>query len=235
MSIHIGAEKGDIAETVLLAGDPLRAKFIAENMLTDFTCYTQVRNMLGFTGYYKGKRVSVQGTGMGQPSLAIYTHELIHTYGAKKLIRVGTCGALMPEIALGEIIIAQGASTDSNANRILFQGLDFAPLADFDMLMKAWKAANDKGINARVGNVFSTDLFYFKNDPERWKVWTAHKMLCADMETSMLYTMAAGAGVQALSILTVSDNIVTGAFGTSEERERPILDIVDIAMACADI
>lgn len=232
MSLHIGAEKGDIAETVLLAGDPLRAKFIAENLLEDVSCYTKVRNMLGFTGYYQGKRVSVQGTGMGQPSLAIYTHELIHTYGAKKLIRVGTCGALMPDIKLGEIIIAQGASTDSNANRITFSGLDFAPLADFSMLIQAFESARERGIDVRVGNVFSTDLFYFKNDPERWKIWTDHQMLCADMETSMLYTMAAGANIQALSILTVSDNIITGAFGSSDDREKPILDIVDIALSC---
>ncbi|MBL6448505.1 purine-nucleoside phosphorylase [Fulvivirga sp. 29W222] len=232
MSIHIGAKKGDIAETVLLTGDPLRAKFIAENMLENISCYSQVRNMLGFTGFYQGQRVSVQGTGMGQPSLAIYTHELVQNYGAKKLIRVGTCGALMPEIELGEIIIAQGASTDSNANRMLFDGLDFAPLADFNMLMKAWEVANKRSVKVRVGNVFSTDLFYFKNDPERWKIWTEHQMLCADMETSMLYTMAAGANVKALSILTVSDNIITGAFGSSEDREKPILDTVEIALSC---
>ncbi|UII31192.1 purine-nucleoside phosphorylase [Fulvivirga ulvae] len=232
MSIHIGAEKGDIAETVLLTGDPLRARFIAQSMLENVTCYTQVRNMLGFTGYYKGNPVSVQGTGMGQSSLAIYAHELIHSYGVKKLIRVGTCGALMPNIKLGEIIIAQGASTDSNTNRLLFRGLDFAPLADFNMLMQAFQTAKQKGINVRVGNIFSTDFFYFKDDPERWKIWTAHKILCADMETSMLYTLAAGANIQALSILTVSDNIITGAFGTSEDREKPILDIVDIALAC---
>lgn len=233
MSIHIGAGPGEIAETVLLSGDPLRAKFIAENILENAVCYTTVRNMLGYTGYYQGKRVSVQGTGMGQPSLAIYVHELLQFYGAKRLVRIGTCGGLLPDMKLGEIIIAQAASTDSNANRILFHGLDFAPVADFEMLYTAVDVAKKFGISVRVGGVFSTDLFYLKDDPARWKVWTEHGVLCADMETSMLYTLAAGTAAHALSILTVSDNIVTGAISSSDDRERSLTDMVKIALACS--
>lgn len=234
MSLHIGAKKGEIAETVLLSGDPLRAKFIAENILENATCYTEVRNMLGYTGYFQGKRISVQGTGMGQPSLAIYVHELLHSYDAKKLIRIGTCGALAPEIELGKIIIAQGASTDSTANRLFFNGLDFAPLADFTMLYNAHQSAEKLGINVQVGHVFSTDLFYFRNDPERWKIWTEHKVLCVDMETSMLYTMAVGADARALSILTVSDNIITGAFSSSLDREQSFTDMVQVALGAIE-
>ncbi len=230
MSIHIGAQEGEIAETVLISGDPLRAKFVAENMLTDAVCYTSVRNMLGYTGKYKGKKVSVQGTGMGQSSLAIYVHELIHDYNVKTIIRIGTCGALKTDIKLGEIIIAQGASTDANFNKIIFNGLDFAPLADFTLLISSYEKAREVGINVRVGNVFSTDLFYFKNDPNRWKIWTEHEILCTDMETSMLYTLAAGTGVNALSILTVSDNIITGDVSSIEDREKRFVEMVKIAL-----
>jgi len=234
MSIHIGANKGDIAETVLLSGDPLRAKYIAENILDNAKCYTNVRNMLGFTGFYNGKKVSVQGTGMGQPSLAIYVHELIHEYGAENLIRIGTCGALHPNMKLGEIIIAQGASTDSSTNKMLFNGLDFAPIADFDMLVKAYHYAQQHSIKAKVGGVFSSDLFYHPNDPDRWEPWTAHGVLCVDMETAMLYTLAAGADVKALSILTVSDNIVSGATSTAEDREQAYMDMVKVALGAVE-
>ena len=231
MSIHIGAKKGDIAETVLVSGDPLRAQYIALNMLDDAKRYSEVRNMLGYTGYFNGKRVSVQGTGMGQASLAIYIHELIHEYGVKKIIRVGTCGALNQDIALGEIIIAQGACTDGNTNKILFNGLDYAPIADFDLLHAAYNKSLETGIECRVGNIFSTDLFYFRDDPARWAIWKAHQLLCADMETSMLYTMAAGAGIKALSILTVSDNIMTGATSSTHDREQSFDTMVDIALS----
>lgn len=231
MSIHIGAKKGEIAETVLVSGDPLRAKYIATNMLVDAKCYSEVRNMLGYTGYFDGQRVSVQGTGMGQASLAIYTHELIHEYGVKRIIRVGTCGALDESIALGEVIIAQGACTDGNTNRMLFHGLDFAPLADFELLQAAYSLAKKRVLDIRVGNVFSTDIFYSSNDPARWEVWRRHKLLCTDMETSTLYTMAAGASVQALSILTVSDNIITGAASSAKDREQSFSKMVEIALA----
>ena len=231
MSIHIGAEKEEIAETVLISGDPLRAKYISDHMLTDSKCYTEVRNMLGYTGSFNGHRVSVQGTGMGQASLAIYVHELIREYGVKKIIRVGTCGALMKEIMLGEVIIAQGACTDGTANRMLFNGLDYAPMADFALLHAAYESSLKKDVAVRVGNVFSTDLFYSRHDPQRWAIWREHQLLCADMETSMLYTMSAGSGVQALSILTVSDNIVTNLSSSAHEREKSFTDMTKIALS----
>ena len=230
MSLHIGAKKGEIAETVLLSGDPLRAQHVAENMLSDSQMYSTIRNMLGFTGYYNGKRVSVQGSGMGQPSLAIYLHELIHDYGVKTVIRIGTCGAMNESIGLGDIILAMGASTDSNMNRILFNGLDYAPTADFGLLRKASQKAKELDVPVTVGDVFSTDLFYFKNDPVRWKPWIDHQILCTDMETSTLYTMAAGANVRAMSILTVSDHIISRVFSSTEERERYFTDMVKIAL-----
>lgn len=231
MSIHIGAKEGEIAETVLISGDPLRAKYIADHMLEDAKCYTEVRNMLGFTGLYNGKKISVQGTGMGQPSLAIYLHELIHYYGVKKIIRVGTCGALDKDIKLGEVIMAQGASTDSAANHILFNGLDFAPLADFQLLYEAYNKSVELDVPSKVGNVFSTDLFYYRDDPSRWRVWKEHQLLCADMETSTLYTMASGANVKALSILTVSDNIMTGESSSTKDRAQSFSEMVKIALA----
>ncbi len=230
MSLHISAKEGEIAETVLASGDPLRAKFIAENFLEEAHCYSEVRNMLGFTGYYHGKRVSVQGTGMGQPSLAIYAQELIDSYQVKKIIRVGTCGALEAGIELGQVIIAQGASTDANINKLTFQGLDYAPIADFGLLSNAFQKAGELGIPVLVGGIFSTDFFYFKNDPERWTPWREHGILCTDMETSMLYTLAAKAGVKALSLLTVSDNIITGAASTVQEREQAFASMARIAL-----
>lgn len=230
MSLHLEAKKEDIAETVLLSGDPLRAKYVAENMLDDAKCYNKVRNMLGYTGFYKGKRVSVQGTGMGQPSLAIYAHELINEYHAKKLIRIGTCGALSSEIKLGDIIIAHGASTDSSMNKMTFQGLDFSAIADFELLRKAVEFAEKRKVAIKVGNVFSTDVFYMAEDPKRWQVWSDHQVLCAEMESSLLYTMAARHNVQALSILTVSDNIITGEAASSEEREKKFHQMTEIAL-----
>ncbi|QSE98105.1 purine-nucleoside phosphorylase [Fulvivirga lutea] len=230
MSIHIGAKDGEIANTVLVCGDPLRAEHIANTYLEEAICYSSVRNMLGFTGNYNGKRISVQGTGMGQPSLAIYLHELIHEYGAKRIIRVGTCGALNQDIELGDIIVAQGASTDSNMNKLIFSGLDFAPLPDYGLMSSAIKEAERQHIKVIVGNVFSTDYFYFKDDPERWKIWINHGILCAEMESSLLFTMAAAEGVRACSILTVSDNIILGKACTTEERESSFNDMMKIAL-----
>ncbi len=230
MSIHIGARSNDIAEIVLLSGDPLRAKFVAENLLENTQCYTEVRNMLGFTGLYQDKKISVQGTGMGQASIAIYVNELVQTYGAKTLVRIGTCGALDPSIKLGEIIVAQGASTDSNFNRLTFNGLDFAPLGDFVLLYKTYQKSKELGVPIRVGNVFSTDSFYSPDDPHRWQIWQEHSILCTDMETAMLYTLAAKAGLSALSILTVSDNIVTGDLSRADEREKAFMDMVKLAL-----
>ena len=230
MSIHIGATKGEIAETVLVCGDPLRAKHIADNYLEDVNCYSTVRNMLGFTGTYNGKRISVQGTGMGQPSLAIYLHELIDEYGVKNIIRVGTCGALSPKIKLGDIVIAQGASTDSNMNKLIFSGLDFAPIPDKDLFLASVKSAERLSIDAHVGNVFSTDYFYFKNDPERWSKWIDHGVLCAEMESSLLFTLCIGKGVKSCTILTVSDHIISGEACSTEERETSFCNMMKIAL-----
>ncbi|HHU92117.1 MAG TPA: purine-nucleoside phosphorylase, partial [Halanaerobiaceae bacterium] len=218
MSIHIGAKKGDIAGTILLPGDPMRAKFIAENFLEDIICYNEVRGMYGFTGTYKGKRISVQGTGMGMPSHSIYVNELITEYGVKNLIRVGSCGSMSEEIKIRDIILAMGACSNSKMNEIRFKGADFAPTANFDLLLKAYQAAGEKGIDVKVGNVLSSDFFY-EDDPEGWKLWSKYGVLAVEMETAELYTLAARYGVNALAILTVSDSLVTGELTTSEERE----------------
>lgn len=230
MSIHIGANKWEIAETVLVCGDPLRAKHIAENYFEDVYCYSTVRNMLGYTGKYNGKRISVQGTGMGQPSLAIYLHELIAEYDVKTIIRVGTCGALSPNIKLGDIVIAQGASTDSSMNKMIFSGQDYAPLPDIGLFLGSINAAEKLGIDVHVGNVFSTDYFYFKNDPERWSKWIEHGMLCAEMESSLLFTLTASKGVKSCTILTVSDHIITGEACSIEERESSFEKMMSIAL-----
>lgn len=232
MSLHIGASKGDIAETVLIPGDPLRAKFVAENLLEKAICYNEVRGMLGFTGAYKGKRISIQGTGMGIPSTSIYVNELISEYGVKNIMRVGTCGSIKKEIKLGEVILALSASSDSSVNRIQFDGMDFAPTADFSLLQKAWQAAQSLNIKVHVGGVFSTDTFY-SNQPGRWDLWAAHGILGAEMETAILYTLAAKFNVKAVTILTVSDNIITGEFATAKEREQSFMDMMRIAMEAA--
>ena len=234
MSIHIGAEAGQIAEAVLLPGDPLRAEFVAETYLDGPECYSRVRGMLGFTGTYKGKKVSVQGTGMGIPSISIYLHELINEYGAKRLIRIGTCGALQETMKLGEVVLAQAAGTDSGVNRIRFQGCDYAPTADFQLLLEAHRIAEKRGVAVRVGSVLTSDTFY-TDEPESWKIWARYGVLAVEMETAALYTLAAGQGVQSLSILTVSDSLVTGETADSEQRRRSYTDMMEIALQVATI
>jgi purine-nucleoside phosphorylase len=229
MSIHIGARPGDIAPSVLLPGDPLRAKFIAESLLRDAVCFNEVRGMLGFTGTYHGKRISVMGTGMGVPSHSIYVNELIREYGVKTLIRVGTCGALQQDLELGDVILAMAASTDSQINKLRFDGMDFAPTASFKLLLKAYEAAQKEAVNVRVGSVLTSDTFYH-DDPDSWRRWAAFGVLVVEMETAGLYTLAAKLGVDALSILTVSDSLVTGATTTSEERERTFMGMVELAL-----
>lgn len=229
MSFHIGAKKGEIAETVLLPGDPLRAKFIAENFLEDVVCYNKVRNMFGFTGTYKGNRISIQGAGMGIPSTAIYANELVDEYGVKTLIRIGTCGSLRKDIDLGEIILASSANTDSSMNRIKFGGMDFAPTANFELLDKAYHKARELSIDTRVAPIFSSDSFYDDNT-DRYKIWADHGVLGVEMESTVLYTIAAKNGLKALTILTVSDNLVTGEVATSEDREKKIVDMARIAL-----
>lgn len=232
MSLHIGASKGDIAETVLIPGDPLRAKFVAENLLEKAKCYNEVRGMLGYTGMYKGKHISIQGTGMGIPSTSIYVNELISEYGVKNIMRVGTCGSIKADIKLGEVILAMSASSDSSVNRLQFGGMDYAPTADFSLLQKAWQAAKTLGINVHVGGVFSTDTFY-SNQPNRWDSWAQHGILGAEMETAVLYTLAAKFNVKALTILTVSDNIIIEEYTTAKEREQSFMGMMKIALEAA--
>jgi len=229
MSIHIGAEQGQIASTVLLPGDPLRARYIAETMLEDVVCYNEVRGMLGYTGRYGDKSVSVMGTGMGIPTLSIYVNELVTEYNVKTLIRVGTCGALQPYLKVGDIVLAMTASTDSHINKLRFGGMDFAPAASFDLLLKAYEVARERGIKVYVGGIFSGDTFY-GDDPEWWKIWTAYGALVCEMETNGLYTLAAKFKISALSVLTVSDSVVTGESSTAEQRERDFPQMAKIAL-----
>ena len=233
MSIHIGAKEGDIASTVLLPGDPLRAKYIAENFLTDTICYNQVRGMYGYTGAYKGKRISVQGTGMGIPSISIYLNELITSYKAKNLIRIGSCGSMQADIKIRDVILAMSASTNSHINKIRFNGMDYAPTADFNLLKKAYGIALEKNVSVKIGSVLTSDTFY-QDDPNSWKHWANYGILAVEMETAVLYTLAAKFKVNALSILTVSDSLVTREETTSEERQKTFNQMVEVALELAE-
>jgi purine-nucleoside phosphorylase len=233
MSTHIGAQPGEIAPRVLLPGDPLRAKWIAENFLDGATCYSTVRNMYGFTGTYKGTPVSVQGSGMGQPSASIYYHELLAEYDAKTLIRVGTCGALTDEIALRDVIAASAASTDSAMNRMRFDNVvDYAPVADFGLLRTAVDVAAGRGIPMRVGQVFASDVFY-TDRPDLFERLATYGVLAVEMETAALYTLAARFRARALTVLTVSDHILSGERTTAEERQETFGQMVEIALEAA--
>ncbi|TMN21250.1 purine-nucleoside phosphorylase [Lentibacillus cibarius] len=233
MSVHIGANKGDIADKILLPGDPLRAKFIAETFLEDVTQYNSVRGMYGYTGTYKGERISVQGTGMGVPSISIYVNELIQDYGVQTLIRVGTCGAIQRDVNVRDVILAQGATTDSQVNRMIFNGIDYAPLADFDLLRKAYDVGSDKGLNLRVGNVFTSDTFYRDNAKDVNELLASYNVLAVEMETTALYTLAAKFNRNALTVLTVSDHILTGEETTSKERQTTFHDMMEVALDTA--
>jgi len=233
MSIHIGAKEGEIASTILLPGDPLRAKYIAENFLTDVICYNEVRGMYGYTGTYKGKRISVQGTGMGIPSISIYVNELITNYKAKNLIRIGSCGSMQADIKIRDIILAISASTDSHINKIRFHGMDYASTANFELLKKAYDITLEKDISVKVGSVLTTDTFY-NDDPNSWKHWANYGILAVEMETAVLYTLAAKFKVNALSILTVSDSLVTREETTSEERQKTFNQMVEVALELAE-
>jgi purine-nucleoside phosphorylase len=229
MSTHIQAKKGEIAESILLPGDPLRAKWIAETFLEDAVCYNKVRGMLGFTGTYKGKRVSVQGTGMGIPSTLIYCHELITEYGVKNLIRVGSAGSYQKNVNLRDIVIAMSASSTSGINSSRFVNSDFAPTANFELFMKAALYAKENSIPIKAGNVLSSDEFY-EDDPETYKKWAEFGVLCVEMETAGLYTIAAKHNVNALAILTISDSLVTGEHLSSGDREKSFKDMISIAL-----
>ena len=225
MSTHIAAAPGDVAPVVLLPGDPLRARWIAQTFLDDARCYTEVRGMLGFTGTWKGRPVSVQGSGMGQPSMAIYVNELFTDYDVQSVVRVGSCGALTEGLAVRDVVIASGACTDSSMNRIAFEGLDYAPVADFGLLRDAASAAPD----AHVGLIFSSDSFYPAR-PELSARMVEYGVLAVEMEASALYTLAAHFRRRALAICTVSDHLLTGEETTAQERQETFGDMVEVAL-----
>ncbi|MBT8272754.1 MAG: purine-nucleoside phosphorylase [Saprospiraceae bacterium] len=232
MSIHIEAKKGEIAETILLPGDPLRAKWIAETFFEDPVCFNKVRNMFGYTGTYKGKRVSTMGTGMGVPSVSIYAHELIAEYGVKNLIRVGSAGSYQKHVKIRDVVLAMSASSNSGINELRFGGADYAPTASYELFIKAVEAAKAKNIEIKAGNIFSSDIFY-ADDFESYKKWSKFGVLCVEMEAAGLYTVAASHNVNALAILTISDSLVTGERTTSKERESTFNSMIEIALELA--
>ncbi|HIQ59952.1 MAG TPA: purine-nucleoside phosphorylase [Candidatus Merdivicinus intestinavium] len=226
---HIGAKAGEIAPVVLMPGDPLRAKWIAENFLENPVCYSEVRGMLGFTGTYRGKPVSVQGSGMGCPSMGIYSHELFAFYGVEAIIRVGSAGALQDHLDIGDLVIAQGACTDSNyPSRLGAPGL-FAPIGDFGLICRAADAAVKKGVHYTVGNVLSSDCFYV-DDPENLPSWRKMGVLAVEMECAALYANAARLGKKALGILTISDCPFKGTATSAEHRQNGMRDMIEVAL-----
>lgn len=232
MSFHISAEEGQIADIVLLPGDPLRAKYIAETFLEDAICYNTVRNMLGYTGTYKGRKVSVQGTGMGMPSAVLYIHELINDYGVKTLIRVGTCGAIQEDVHIRDVIIAQAAATDSS---LIFNDLApiyFPPIGNYGLISNAFNLGTEKDMTVHVGNVFSSDTFYHETK-DTMNSMTKLDVFGVDMETAGLYYLASKFHVRALSILTVSDHLITGEQTTAEERQTSFSEMIEVALEAA--
>ena len=226
---HIEAKAGDSAETVLMPGDPLRAKFIAENFLDDAKCVTRVRNMFGYTGTYKGKPISVMGSGMGVPSISIYATELYKDYGVKNIIRIGSCGAVRDDIKVRDIIVGMAASTDSNVNRQRFNNCDFAPCADFGLLQSVVNTADKMNLPVHVGNIFTADLFYTPQ-PEMFATMEKYGILAVEMEAAGLYGVAAEYGKNALTVLTVSDHIKTGEQTTADERETTFKDMMELTL-----
>ena len=232
MSIHIAAKVGDIAETILLPGDPKRAKWIAENFLENPVCYTDIRGMLGFTGTYKGKKISVQGTGMGIPSISIYITELMKDYGVKNLIRVGSAGSYQKDVKVRDVVIAMSTSKDSEINNKRFVGANFAPTANFDLFKLALKVADEKNIQVKAGNILTSDEFY-NDDPNYYKKWADFGVLAVEMETAGLYTLAAKYKAKALSILTISDSLVSPEITSAEEREKTFTEMIELALEAA--
>ncbi|MCV9878736.1 purine-nucleoside phosphorylase [Brenneria izbisi] len=227
---HINAEMGDFADVVLMPGDPLRARYIAETFLQEAREVNNVRGMLGFTGTYKGRKVSVMGHGMGIPSCSIYAKELITEFGVRKIIRVGSCGAVRSDVKLRDVVIGMGACTDSKVNRMRFKDHDYAAIADFDMVRNAVDAAQAQGVAVRVGNLFSADLFYTP-DPQMFDVMEKYGILGVEMEAAGIYGVAAEFGAKALAICTVSDHIRSGQQTTAEERQTTFNDMIEIALA----
>ncbi len=232
MTIHIGAQKGEVAETVLMPGDPYRAKWAAETFLTDARLVNETRGMLGFTGTWQGNPVTIQGSGMGMPSLSIYANELIRDFGAKTLIRIGSCGGMQPYVGIRDVIIAMTASTLSTPSRGIFKELNFAPCADWSLLRAAVAAAEKKGTKTHVGGIYSSDVFYDER-PDLNEQMTRHGILGVEMEAAELYNVAARHAVRALAVLTVSDHLQTGEALPSEDRERSFGDMVEIALTAA--
>lgn len=232
MSIHIGAKPGEIAETVLMPGDPYRAKWAAQTFLEDAKCVNEVRGMLGFTGSYKGMPVTIHGSGMGMPSLSIYVNELIRDYGAKRLIRIGSCGGMASKVKMNDIIIAMASSSASSMNKVIFGEIEYSPCADWKLLRSAVEAAEARNIAPHVGGIMSQDTFY--THPEYpLDTLIDHGVLAVEMETSALYTLAARLGARALSVLTVSDHLKTGEELSSEAREKGFSSMLEIALEAA--
>jgi purine-nucleoside phosphorylase len=228
-TIHINADPGEFAETVLMPGDPLRAKYIAENFFDDARQVTDVRNMLGFTGTYMGMAVSVMAHGMGIPSASIYCTELIKDYGVKRILRVGSCGTVHPAVGLRDVVIAMGASTDSGVNRMRFGGYDLAAIASFNLLRNAVRVAEKKELTFHVGNVFSVDLFYAA-DPAQLDLMKRNNILGVEMETAGMYAIAAEMGAEALAICTVSDDIKSGEALSPRERQTTFDGMIELAL-----
>ncbi|WP_404401187.1 purine-nucleoside phosphorylase [Pelagibacterium halotolerans] len=233
MTPHNNAKPGDYAEAVLLPGDPLRAKWIAETFFEDAKCVNTVRNCLGFTGTYKGKPVSVQATGMGQPSTAIYVHELLNVYEVKTLVRVGTCGGLNTKVKVRDVVIGQAASTDSTIVKDAFGAYNYAPIADFGLLRAAAKVAETKGLTAHVGGLLSSDIFYHPSGAETYAKLMAHGVLGVEMEAASLYTLAARHGARALTVCTMTDCLITGEEIDADARQTSLVDMVEIGLAAA--
>ena len=232
MSIHIGAAPGEISETVLMPGDPYRARWAAETFLEKAECVTQVRGMLGYTGYWNGSRVTIQGSGMGMPSLSIYANELIRDYGSKCLIRIGSCGGMQPHVKVRDVILAMTASSVSTPSSTIFREFHYAPSADWGLLSAAAAAAEARGVSCHVGGIYSSDTFYDER-PDLNAEMTRHGILGVEMEAAELYTVAARHGVRALAVLTVSDHLQTHESLPSDQRERSFGDMVEIALAAA--
>ncbi|CUH54308.1 purine-nucleoside phosphorylase [Shimia marina] len=232
MTVHIGAKPGDIAETVLLPGDPYRAKWAAETFLTDVKLVNEVRGMLGFTGMWNGNRVTIHGSGMGMPSLSIYANELMKDYGAQTLIRIGSCGGMQDSVKVRDVIIAMTATSLSTPSRGIFKEINFAPCADYGLLRAAADAATAKGTPTHVGGIYSSDVFYDER-PDLNEQMTRHGILGVEMEAAELYNLAARHGRRALAVLTVSDHLLTGEALPSEDREKSFGDMVEIALQAA--
>lgn len=232
MTIHIGAQEGEIAETVLMPGDPYRAKWASETFLKDAKLVNEVRGMLGFTGTWNGHRVTIQGSGMGMPSLSIYANELISNYGAKTLIRIGSCGGMQPHVGIRDIIIAMTATTITSPSSGIFREMNFAPCADWSLLQAAVAAAKEKGTNTHVGGIYSSDVFYAER-PDLDEQMVRHGILGVEMEAAELYILAARHKCRALAVLTVSDHLQTGESLPASEREKSFGDMVEIALQAA--